>query len=245
MAVKLAYVISFVDDVEGATAFYRDTLGLSPRLQTPDWVEFDTGPTILALHRADARNPSGTTQLGLGAPDVGALHRELSQRGVKFTREPTAQHGHVLAEFVAPGGGRVGLSGPESVPHAKDPSKPLAHHPNFFKLADEAKARTQQLTAQGLTELRERGPVVVIDVREDAEWKRGHLPGALHLSRGVLEQKIADQIPDFDTQLVVYCGGGNRSALAADSLQKFGYARVASLIGGYLAWQAAGLPTES
>ena len=112
MTVKLAHVISFVEDIDGAVAFYRDALGLKPRSVSPQWVEFDTGSTTLALHAADARNPSGTTRFSFDTPDVAALHRQLIARGVEFTREPTVRHGVQLAEFVGPGGNGVGLSGP-------------------------------------------------------------------------------------------------------------------------------------
>ena len=84
----------------------------------------------------------------------------------------------------------------------------------------------------------------LLDVREDSEWSAGHAAGAEHLGRGVLERDIESLVPDPGTELLLYCGGGYRSALAADALQKMGYTNVASMAGGWRAWQAAGAPTE-
>ena len=85
---------------------------------------------------------------------------------------------------------------------------------------------------------------VLIDTREDHEWEAGHLPGAVHLSKGVIERDIEKTVPDKDTPLVLQCGGGFRSALAADNLQKMGYTNVVSLDGGYRGWVQKGLPVE-
>ena len=246
MTVKLAYVISFVDDVEAAVAFYRDALGLTPRLVSPGWVELETGTTTLALHPASERNPSGTTKLSFGVPDVGDLHRRLVQRGVEFTREPALGHDQLIAELVGPGGSGIGLSSPaiaDTSTTAVGASSGV-HHPRFLQLAQGVKRRIQEITGDELTQLREHGPVVVIDVREQSEWRAGHLAGALHIPRGLLELQIEDAVPDPESRVVVYCAGGNRSALAADSLQKLGYGRVASLTDGFRGWQAAGRPTE-
>lgn len=243
MTVKLAHVITFVDDIEAATAFYRDHLGLTPRTVSPSWVELDTGATTLALHVADQHNPHGTTSASFAVDDVSELHRKLSARGSKFTREPVAQHGQVLAELVGPGGARIGLSSadPAAVPAA---GATHARHPRFTQHAQEVRSRIREVSADELTELRERGPVVVIDVREESEWKQGHLPGAVHIARGVLEPQIEAAVPDLAARIVVYCAGGNRGAFAADSLQKFGYTNVASLADGFRGWQAAGRPVE-
>jgi rhodanese-related sulfurtransferase len=86
---------------------------------------------------------------------------------------------------------------------------------------------------------------MLIDVREDNEWAAGHARGAVHLGRGVIERDIEARIPDKNAELILYCGGGFRSALSADNLQKMGYTNVSSMAGGWRAWQAAGLPTES
>ncbi|HKE38589.1 MAG TPA: VOC family protein [Casimicrobiaceae bacterium] len=111
MNTRLAYAIHFVADMDRAVAFYRDTLGLPLKFASPEWSEFATGDTTLALHPASTENPAGTTHLGFGTDDVRAVHRELSAKGAKFTRQPTPQHGITLAEFVDSEGARVSLSG--------------------------------------------------------------------------------------------------------------------------------------
>lgn len=111
MSIRLAYAIHFVADMNRAVAFYRDTLGLSLKFASPEWSEFATGETTLALHPASAENPAGTTHLGFNTADIGAVHRDLSVRGVKFTRLPTPEHAITLAEFVDSEGARCSLSG--------------------------------------------------------------------------------------------------------------------------------------
>ena len=112
MTIKLGYAIHFVADMDRAVAFYRDTVGLTLKFASPQWSEFATGPTTLALHPASEQNPAGTTHLGLHADDVGGAHRALAAAGVRFTRAPTPEHGVTLAEFVDTEGARVSLSGP-------------------------------------------------------------------------------------------------------------------------------------
>jgi lactoylglutathione lyase len=112
MSIKLGYAIHFVADMDRAVAFYRDTVGLELKFASPEWSEFATGATTLALHPASKENPAGTTHLGLHADDVAAVHRGLSSAGVRFTRLPTPEHGITLAEFVDSEGARVSLSGP-------------------------------------------------------------------------------------------------------------------------------------
>ena len=90
----------------------------------------------------------------------------------------------------------------------------------------------------------ERGNAVLIDVREESEWREGHAAGARHLSKGVIEVEIEEQVPDVNQPIICYCGGGSRSALVADNLQKMGYSNVRSLGGGLRAWKEAGLPVE-
>jgi catechol 2,3-dioxygenase-like lactoylglutathione lyase family enzyme len=111
MAIKLAYAIHFVADMNRAVAFYRDTIGLPLKFSSPEWSEFATGSTTLALHPASNENPAGTTHLGLHADDIAGAHKALSSSGVRFTLAPTPQHGIQLAEFVDPEGARVSLSG--------------------------------------------------------------------------------------------------------------------------------------
>lgn len=111
----------------------------------------------------------------------------------------------------------------------------------YKELVDDAKSRIEEI---GVDEVKDLADARLVDMREDADWSQGHLPGALHLSRGVLESRADKLLPDKDAPLVLYCGGGSRSALAADTLQEMGYTNVRSMAGGFRAWTAAGLPTE-
>ena len=119
----------------------------------------------------------------------------------------------------------------------------MEHSPGFLRLVDDARSRIREVTIADVERLRRSGELfTLIDVREEEEWRRGHLPGARHLCKGVIERDIEAAVPDRGTHLVLYCGGGFRSALAADNLQRMGYTRVESMDGGWRAWTAAGLP---
>jgi len=120
----------------------------------------------------------------------------------------------------------------------------MNHTESFLRLAEAAKSRVRETTIAFVKERldqRETPELNLIDVREDNEWEAGHLPAALHLGRGVIERDIEQHFPDFDTELILYCGGGYRSALAAESLQKMGYTNVFSMDGGFRGWSEAGL----
>jgi rhodanese-related sulfurtransferase len=145
-----------------------------------------------------------------------------------------------------------------------------AHAPGFLKIVDDAKQRVREIT---IAETRERvsgaakaapvlvkgavkaAPVLVkgavkaapvlIDVREDSEWAAGHAVGAIHIGKGVIERDIEAKVPAKDTEIILYCGGGFRSALAGDALQQMGYTNVWSMAGGWREWVAAGAPTET
>ncbi len=121
----------------------------------------------------------------------------------------------------------------------------VRHTPGFLALVEEARPRVREITRSEYAEWLSRCVGhVLIDVREDHEWERGHLPGAVHLGRGVIERDIESQFADRDTPIVCYCGGGFRSVLTCDSLQRMGYRNVVSLAGGYRGWQKDGLPIE-
>ena len=121
----------------------------------------------------------------------------------------------------------------------------MAHNPAFLAIVNEAKSRVKEMDIEGYRKLRDaHEPHVLIDVREDSEWSAGHAAGAVHLGKGIIERDIEAKVPDKNTRLVLYCGGGFRSALAADNLQKMGYTDAISLDGGWKAWQQAGLPVE-
>ena len=122
---------------------------------------------------------------------------------------------------------------------------PHQHSAGFLALVAEAKTRVKEITISEYGErLMRREHHVLIDTREDHEWARGRLPGAMHLGRGIVERDIESFFADRSTPIVCYCGGGYRSALVCDSLQKMGYTNAVSLAGGIRAWQAAGLPVE-
>jgi len=120
----------------------------------------------------------------------------------------------------------------------------VPHGPRFEKLANEAKARIREISAAEAAKLQLQGAILV-DVREADEFAKEHASNALGLSKGVIELKIEQQVPDPATPIVCYCGGGNRSALVADNLQKMGYKDVMSVAGGFKAWKEANLPTDS
>lgn len=121
----------------------------------------------------------------------------------------------------------------------------MHHSEEFLSLVDEARGRVVEVTIDDLLQRQHAGtPFRIIDVREDDEWRSGRIAGAQHLGRGVIERDIVQAVPDKGEELVLYCGGGYRSVLAADNLQRMGYRRVRSLIGGWKAWQSRGLPTE-
>jgi rhodanese-related sulfurtransferase len=126
-------------------------------------------------------------------------------------------------------------------------STPVKHHsPGFLALVHDAKQRIREIDIDEYKRLRDkRDAGQLVDVREDHEWEAAHAAGAIHLSKGTIERDVEKTFPDKDTRLVLYCGGGYRSALATDNLQKMGYTNVISLDGGWRAIEASGLPLES
>jgi len=117
------------------------------------------------------------------------------------------------------------------------------HGPGFLNLVQDAKSRVKELTIDQVKTKQDRGEkFVLVDVREDHEWAKDHLPGAIHLGKGIIERDIEARFPDPKTELVLYCGGGFRSALVADNLQKMGYSNVFSMDGGIGGWREKGLP---
>jgi len=121
----------------------------------------------------------------------------------------------------------------------------MQHSPQFLKLVNDAKTRVKETNVADVKRRMESGEkFLLVDVREDNEWMKGHLPGARHMGRGVIERDIEASVPETGTKLVLYCGGGFRSALVADNLQKMGYTNVESMDGGWRGWTEAGLPTE-
>lgn len=123
----------------------------------------------------------------------------------------------------------------------------MAHHsPRFLALVDAARARVAETDVPDVRRrLSDGEPFTLVDVREESEWAAGHLPGAIHIGKGILERDAETRLPDLDAPVVLYCGGGFRSVLAADALGAMGYTRVASMDGGYRGWTEAGLPVET
>jgi rhodanese-related sulfurtransferase len=121
----------------------------------------------------------------------------------------------------------------------------MHHNPGFLKIVNDAKARVKETDIDGYKAMLARGEKpLLVDIREDTEYAAGHAVGALHIGKGVIERDIETKVPEKNTPMVLYCGGGFRSALAADALQTMGYTSVVSLDGGWRAIQASGLPVE-
>jgi len=117
----------------------------------------------------------------------------------------------------------------------------MKHSEGFLKVVDDAKSRVREVSVQETqSRMKENAGAKLIDVREDNEWEAAHASGAIHLGKGIIERDIETTVPDKDTELILYCGGGYRSALAADVLQQMGYTNVFSMAGGWKAWKEAG-----
>jgi rhodanese-related sulfurtransferase len=119
----------------------------------------------------------------------------------------------------------------------------MKHSEGFLKIVEDAKTRVREVDVEQTLERMKEG-ARLIDVREDNEWERGRARGAEHLGRGVIERDIEQEVPDHAAELILYCGGGYRSALAADNLQRMGYTNVYSMAGGWKAWKESGAPVE-
>jgi rhodanese-related sulfurtransferase len=121
----------------------------------------------------------------------------------------------------------------------------MQHNPGFLKLVNDAKARVQEIDIEGYKKMvAAKEPHLLVDTREESEWAAGHVKGAIHMSKGIIERDIETKVPDKSARLVLYCGGGFRSALVADNLQKMGYTSAISLDGGWRALKESGLELE-
>ena len=121
----------------------------------------------------------------------------------------------------------------------------MKHSEGFLNIVNDARSRINEVTVEKARErLAENGAARLIDVREDSEWEAGHAASAEHLGKGIIERDIEAKVPDKETELILYCGGGYRSALAVDALQKMGYRNVHSMAGGWRAWKESGAPIE-
>src|SRR5947209_19951169 len=121
----------------------------------------------------------------------------------------------------------------------------MAKHDRFEKLVAEAKKNITEISPQDAAAKLKSGEAVIVDVRDKDEWDEGHIPGALHMSRGTIELDIEEKVPDTNAMIICHCGGGGRGALATESLQKMGYKNARNMSGGFKAWKAAGLPTAT
>jgi len=121
-----------------------------------------------------------------------------------------------------------------------------SHPPRFLKIVDDARTRIRETTVEVVKSRLDRGDkFILIDVREESEYQKDHIPGAIHMGKGVIERDIEQKVPDANAELVLYCGGGFRSALAADNLRKMGYTNVISMDGGIRGWREKGYPLTS
>lgn len=120
----------------------------------------------------------------------------------------------------------------------------MIHSPKFLELVNESRKKIKETNVTDVKRRMDAGEkFALVDVREDHEWVNGHLPGAIHLGKGIIERDVEKQVPNVNTRLVLYCGGGFRSVLVAENLQKMGYRHVESMDGGWRGWLEAGLPT--
>ena len=120
----------------------------------------------------------------------------------------------------------------------------MAEHTRFEKLVADAKKNITEISPGDAAAKSKSGNAVIIDVRDKDEWDEGHIPGAIHMSRGTIELDIEEKVPDTNAMIICHCGGGGRGALATESLQKMGYKNVHNMAGGFKAWKAAGFPTK-
>ena len=121
----------------------------------------------------------------------------------------------------------------------------MKHAAGFLNLVNDAKTRVKETNVPEVKKRLDAGEkLILVDTREDNEWTRGHLPGAIHLSKGIIERDIEATVPDKNAEIILYCGGGFRSALAADNLQKMGYTKVISMDGGWRVWNESGFRVE-
>ena len=117
------------------------------------------------------------------------------------------------------------------------------HPPRFLKIVDDAKTRVRETNVDAVKAKMDHGKkFLLVDVREESEYAKDHLPGAIHLGKGIIERDIEARVPELNTEMILYCGGGFRSALAADNLQKMGYTHVISMDGGIRGWREKGYP---
>jgi len=141
---------------------------------------------------------------------------------------------------------RVAIISDEQLNDFPEQETAMEHSPGFLKSVNDAKSRVRENTPEDVKRKQEAGEsFYFVDVREDNEWQKGHATGAIHLGKGIIERDIEKAVPDHDAEIILYCGGGFRSALAGDALQKMGYKNVISMDGGWKRWRDLGYPIET
>jgi len=141
---------------------------------------------------------------------------------------------------------RVAIISDEQLNDFPEQETAMEHSPGFLKSVNDAKSRVRENTPEDVKRKQEAGEsFYFVDVREDNEWQKGHATGAIHLGKGIIERDIEKAVPDHDAEIILYCGGGFRSALAGDALQKMGYKNVISMDGGWKRWWELGYPIET
>jgi len=141
---------------------------------------------------------------------------------------------------------RVAIISDEQLNDFPEQETAMEHSPGFLKSVNDAKSRVRENTPEDVKRKQEAGEsFYFVDVREDNEWQKGHATGAIHLGKGIIERDIEKAVPDHDAEIILYCGGGFRSALAGDALQKMGYKNVISMDGGWKRWRELGYPIET
>jgi len=141
---------------------------------------------------------------------------------------------------------RVAIISDEHLNDFPEQETAMDHSPGFLKSVNDAKSRVRENTPEDVKRKQEAGEsFYFVDVREDNEWQKGHATGAIHLGKGIIERDIENAIPNHDAEIILYCGGGFRSALAGDALQKMGYKNVISMDGGWKRWRELGYPIET
>jgi rhodanese-related sulfurtransferase len=156
------------------------------------------------------------------------------------------RHAWYYVEAMAPHTGCVPLIDPCILHLVKGALMAHQHPPRFLKIVDDAKTRVRETNVDAVKIRIDRGDkFVLVDVREESEFAKDHLPGAIHLGKGIIERDIEARVPELNTEMILYCGGGFRSALAADNLQKMGYTNVISMDGGIRDWREKGYPLQA
>jgi shikimate kinase/rhodanese-related sulfurtransferase len=208
------------------------------------WLDADAD-TLWRRLEADPASTARRPALSMGAAPIRTTSNSLDEiRAILTFREPLYRQ---CADVIVSSANRDPAMVAEEIERLWRLSNMATQHaPRFLQIVNEARQRIRETTVDAVKAMLDRGEkITVIDVREESEWAKDHLPGAIHLGKGILERDVEQRIPDTAAPLVLYCGGGFRSALAADNLQKMGYTNVLSMDGGIRGWREKGYPLTS